>query len=148
MRARDAMIPNPLTVAPSTTLLQFILAVLNSNQTTASVVDVDRLVGMVSVEDVFRRLLPAYVGMSGSSLVDVLHESYFEEAFEKFKNTAIETVMTRDIDSMGPDAPLMHAVALFVQKTRKTLPVIEDGRYVGCVTRRSVLAAATRFARA
>lgn len=145
MRARDAMIPNALTVEPTTTLLQFIVAVLNGNQTTASVVDNDRLVGMVSVEDVFRRLLPHYVGMT-SSLVDVLHEGYFEEVFEKFKNTMVEAVMSRQIDSIRPDEPLMQAVALFVQKSRKTLPVIEDGRFLGCVTRRSVLAAAARIA--
>jgi CBS domain-containing protein len=147
MRARDAMIPNPLVVAPATTLLQFIQAVLNGNQTTAAVVDAGRLVGMVSVEDVFRRLLPHYVGMSGG-LADVLHEGYFEEAFERFKNTSVESVMSRDIDAMEPDEPLRHAVTMFVQNERKTIPVLERGRFVGSVTRRSVLAAATRQAKA
>lgn len=145
MRAREAMIPNPLTVAPTTTLLQFILAVLNCNQTTASVVEGDRLVGMVSVEDVFRRLLPHYVGMTGS-LVDVLHEGYFEEVFDRFKNTSVGSVMTRDVDWIDPEEPLMHAVAMFVHKARKTLPVLHGGRFIGSVTRRSVLAAATRSA--
>lgn len=145
MRAREAMIPNPFTVAPDTTLLEFILGVLGGNQTTASVVDGDRLVGMVSVEDVFKRLVPPYVGMT-ANLVTVLHESYFEEIFEKFKNTPVGAVMSRDVDSMTPDEPLMQAVALFVGRARKTLPVIEHGRFVGAVTRRSVLAAATRIA--
>jgi CBS domain-containing protein len=141
------MIPNPLIVAPSTTLLEFIHAVLDGNQTTASVVDGGRLVGIVSVEDVFRRLLPHYVGMSGG-LAEVLHEGYFEEAFERFKNTSVESVMSRDIDAMGPDEPLMQAVAMFVQRERKTIPVLEHGRFAGSVTRRSVLAAATRQAKA
>jgi len=145
MRAREAMIPNPFTVAPQTTLLQFILGVLDGNQTTASVVDAGNLVGMVSVEDVFRRLVPLYVGMTGS-LVTALHESYFEEIFAKFKNTPVSAVMTREIDAMSPDEPLMQAVALFATKARKTLPVIENGRFVGAVTRRSVLATAARIA--
>ncbi|MGE3173597.1 MAG: HPP family protein [Planctomycetota bacterium] len=145
MRARDAIIPDPLTVAPTTTLLQFVLAVLDGNQTTASVVDAGRLVGVVSVEDVFRRLLPHYVGMTGS-LATILHESYFEEVFERFKNTDVASVMSRDVDSIAPDEPLMHAVEKFVHKWRKTLPVIDGGRFVGVVTRRSVLAAATRLA--
>ncbi|MCB9885446.1 MAG: CBS domain-containing protein [Planctomycetes bacterium] len=145
MRAREAMIPNPFTVGPETTLLQFILGVLNGNQTTASVVDGDRLVGMVSVEDVFHRLVPLYVGMTGS-LVTALHESYFEEIFAKFKNTPVASVMSREIDAMSPDEPLMQAVALFANKSRKTLPVIDNGRFVGAVTRRSVLAAAARIA--
>ena len=73
MRAREAMISNPFMVSPGTTLLQFILGVLNGNQTPASVVDGERLVGMVSVEDVFHRLLPHYVGMT-DSLVHALHD--------------------------------------------------------------------------
>ncbi|MFO1077740.1 MAG: CBS domain-containing protein [Planctomycetota bacterium] len=139
------MISNPLAVAPSTTLLELITAVLGSNQTTASVVDGGRLVGMVSVEDVFRRLLPHYVGMT-DSLVHALHESYFEEVFARFQHTTVDTVMTREIDAIAPDEPLMQAVARFVQKARKTLPVIENGRFIGVVTRRSVLAAATHLA--
>lgn len=145
MRARDAMIPNPLAVTPSTTLLKLIAGVLGCNQTTASVVDGDRLVGMVSVEDVFRRLLPHYVGMT-DSLVHALHESYFEEVFARFQNTPVAAVMSREIDAIAPDEPLMQAVARFVQKSRKTLPVIEHGKFIGVVTRRSVLAAATRLA--
>ena len=74
------MIPNPFTVSPDTTLLQFILGVLNGNQTTASVVDGERLVGMVSVEDVFHRLVQHYFGMP-DSLVLALHERFFEEIF-------------------------------------------------------------------
>lgn len=147
MRARDAMIPNPLVVPPTATLLDFILAVLNSNQTSAAVVKDGRLLGMVSVEDVFRQLLPHYVDISGR-LADVLHETYFEEAFERMKGITVDTVMARDVDAMGPDEPLMHAVAMFVKKWRKTLPVLEQDRYLGSVTRRSVLAAATRKARA
>jgi CBS domain-containing protein len=147
MRARDAMIPNPLVIAPTTTLLEFVLAVLGSNQTTAAVVQDGRLLGMVSVDDVFRQLIPHYVGMVGH-LADVLHETYFEESFERLKGTPVEKVMAREVDSMAPDEPLMHAVAMFVQKARKTLPVLDQGRYVGSVTRRSVLQAATRKARA
>jgi CBS domain-containing protein len=147
MLARDAMIPNPLTLAPTATLLELILAVLGGNQTTAAVVEAGRLVGMVSVEDVFRALLPAYAAMGRMpNLADVLHDTYFEEAFEKFKNTAVGSVMCREIDSITPEEPLMNAVALFVRKARKTLPVLDGGKFIGTVTRRSVLAAATRKA--
>ena len=141
MRARDAMIPNPLVVRPETTLLEFIHAVLDGNQTTASVVDGETLVGMLSVEDVFQRLVPAYLQMRGG-LVDALRDSYYFEAFEKFKHLQVGAVMSRDIDCLAPDAPLMNAVRLFAKRSRKTLPVLEEGRYVGSVTRRSVLRAA------
>ncbi len=145
MHARDAMITNPLVVRPETALVDFVRCVLDGNQTTASVVDGDRLVGMVSVEDVFRRLVPHYVGMRGG-LADVLHDSYYFEAFERLKGVAVRDVMCTELDCMDPDEPLMHAVGRFLQKSRKTLPVLEGGKFLGAVTRRSVLSAAMRKA--
>lgn len=145
MRARDAMIPNPLCLPPHTTLLEFIRAVLGTNQTTAAIVDDGRLLGIVSVEDVFRRLLPLYADLHGQ-LAGALHHSYFEEAFDRFKDARVDGVMSTDIDALGPDDPVMHAVHLFVHNYRKMLPVLDQGRFLGCVTRRSVLAAVTRVA--
>ena len=120
---------------------------MSVSASTAAVVDGGQLVGMVSVEDVFRALLPSYVAMGRMpNLADVLHDTYFEEAFEKFKNTTVGSVMCREIDSIAPDEPLMNAVALFVRKARKSLPVLDRGKFIGTVTRRSVLAAATKKA--
>lgn len=145
MKVAEAMIPNPLTVQPDTTLLEFIERVLNSNQTTAMVIEAGRLVGMVSVKDVFRRILPPYVAPQ-SSLAAVLRPSYFEDQFEIFKTLPVGSVMTTEVDSLAPDDTVIHAVALFVHKDLKTIPVLQDGNYLGSVTRRSVLWMVTRKA--
>lgn len=145
MLARDAILPNPLTVSPDTTVLEFIDSVLNSNQTTAAVLDGDRLVGMISVKDVFQRILPAYVDMAGR-LADVMHAGYFEEKFEKFKHTQVREIMSTEIDSIAPDDAVIQAVAMFVKQDRKTLPVLDGNTFVGSLTRRSVLWMVTRHA--
>ncbi len=145
MLARDAILPNPLTVGPETTVLEFIESVLNSNQTTAAVLDGDKLVGMVSVKDVFQRIVPAYVDMAGR-LADVIHAGYFEEKFEKFKHTRVRELMSTEIDSLRPDDAVIQAVAMFITKDRKTLPVLDGERFIGSLTRRSVLWMVTRHA--
>lgn len=145
MRVREAMIPNPLVVPPTTTCLEFIHAVLSANQTTAAVVADGELVGMVSVRDIFTHILPHYVDMD-ERLANVIHEGFFEEKFEKLKQTPVGDVMTTQVDGISPDAEVILAVAMFVRLDRKTLPVIEGGKYVGSITRRSVLTTVTERA--
>lgn len=139
MLVRDALIPTPLVVQPTTTLLEFIHMILNSNQTNAAVVDEHGMLrGLLSASDVFRRLLPHYIAMD-ERLAPAVHPSYVEEQWEKFKLRTAQEVMVTDIDVLPPEASIMQAVSLFVQRDRKTVPVVTDGRFLGSVTRRSVL---------
>jgi len=138
MLVRDALIPTPLVVQPTTTLLEFIHMVLNSNQTNAVVVEDGLLRGLLSASDVFRSLLPHYIAMD-ERLAPAVHPSYVEEQWEKFKLREAREVMVTELDTLPPEASIMQAVSLFVQRDRKTVPVVSDGRFIGSVTRRSVL---------
>lgn len=50
-------------------------------------------------------------------------------------------VMTEDVASVGPEAPLSQAVRLMLDNEIRHLPVMEDGVVVGMVSARDVLAA-------
>lgn len=140
MLVRDAMLPNPLTLTPDTKVAEFVDAVLGSNQTTGAVVDQGGLlVGVVSVLDVFRRILPSYVER-GRNLASVMHESYFDEAFAELTAVPVRDIMVTEVQTLPPDIGIMQAIHTFVFDRYKTIPVCdEDGRYLGSVTRRSVL---------
>jgi CBS domain-containing protein len=146
MQIRDTLVPNPLVIPPTTTLLEFIERVLATNQTTAVIVENDKMVGIASVKDIYRRIMPHYIDMD-DKLARVIHDGYFEEKFEKFKLTTIGEAMTTDFDFLAPDDPVMAAVVMFVRRGRKTIPVLEDGKYVGSITRRSVLTAVAKAAK-
>ena len=139
MLVKDAMLPNPLTVGPDTSVAQFVDDVLGSNQTTGSVIDDDgRLVGVVSVLDVFRRILPSYV-QPGRNLGAMIHEGHFDEEFAALTTVPVRSIMTREVETLSPDEGIMRAIQIFVFDRYKTIPVVEDGKFVGSVTRRSVL---------
>ncbi|MEZ6038399.1 MAG: CBS domain-containing protein [Planctomycetota bacterium] len=138
MLVRDALVTNPLVVAPTTTMFELIEAVLGSNQTTASVVENGFLIGTVSAADVLRLVIPHYLAMD-ENLAGVLHATFFEEALVKLQNVLVGHVMEQPIHTLPPDAPLMSAVVTFVRHGRKTIPVVDHGRFIGAVTRRSVL---------
>ena len=49
--------------------------------------------------------------------------------------------MTADPDSVGPDSTVRDAARLIHESGHNRLPVVEDGRLVGVVTRMDVLGA-------
>ena len=139
MFVQDAMLPNPLTVTPETSVVDFVCAVLASNQTTGVVIgDGDRVLGVVSVLDVFRRILPSYVDLR-RDLANVFHDSFFDEEFAILRTVPVSTIMITEVITLAPKDAIMRAVQIFVYDRYKTIPVVESGRYVGSVTRRSVL---------
>jgi CBS-domain-containing membrane protein len=138
MLVRDAMVANPLVVPPTMSLFEFVDRILAGNQTTAAVVENGWLLGVVSATDVLKPLVPSYVAMD-AKLAGVLRDSYFEEELGKLRNVQVQHAMARMVDTLPPDASVLQAVVTFVAKGRKTLPVVDGRKFLGCVTRRSVL---------
>ena len=138
MLVRDALVASPFVVAPTTTMFELIDGILGGNQTTASVVEHGRLLGTVSALDVLKQLVPPYVAMD-EHLASVLHATFFEEALGKLHDVIVGDVMEREVLTLSAEASVMRAVAMFVQYRRKTIPVTDKGRFLGSVTRRSVL---------
>ena len=139
MLVHSAMVNNPLTVSPETSLVEFVDLVLGSNQTTAAVLGDDgELLGMIAVGDILRAIVPHYLNME-AKLVDMMHEGHFDEKFAKFENVSVREVMLTKIDSLAPDDAVIKAVALFARKRRKSIPVVQDGKFIGMLTRRSLL---------
>lgn len=139
MLVRDALVPDPLVVGPSTSVVVFCRLVLESNQTTAIVLDDDRnLLGLVSVHDVFQRIVPHYVGLV-RKLASIMREGYFEEKFAALAQVSVDELMVESRNELAPTDSLIKAVALFAAERHKTVPVVEDGKWIGTITRRSVL---------
>ena len=138
MFIRDAMVSRPLVVRPQTSLTEFVDAVLASSQTTATVIDADsKVVGIISLQDVCHAIGPAYLD-AHAELGGFVHEGYFDEKFEELERRTVSEIMTRDVTTVEPGEAVIRAVIMFAQLNRKSLPVIEDGRFAGTVTRRSV----------
>ena len=139
MFVHDAMLESPVTTTPRETFEELLKRLLGSRQATAAVLEQDgTLVGLVGIHDVLRKIVPVYVDMD-KKLMELMHEDYFVEHFDQLRNTHVEDFMSRDIDTVAPDDTLIKAVAIIVEHRRKTLPVLEAGKFVGMITRRSIL---------
>jgi CBS domain-containing protein len=84
--------------------------------------------------------IPHYVNLFGGT-VFLEPLGRFEERLRKAFASNAGDMMTRDPDTVAPDTTVREAARLIHESGHNRLPVVEDGRLVGVVTRVDVLGA-------
>jgi CBS domain-containing protein len=138
---------NPATVHPDTPVDEVIALLREHELPGVPVVDDEgRVVGMVTEADLVLPddqgdlHLPHYINLFGGT-VFLEPLSRFEGRLRKaFASTAAD-MMTRDPDTVAPDTSAKDAARLVHESGHNRLPVVEDGRLVGVVTRLDLLGA-------
>lgn len=126
LRVRDYMTAGPETLSPDDRLLDAELMIRRAGVRHIPVVSGDQLVGLLTDRDV-RRYAP--------SILDSTPEEYNRI----FEQTLVGTVMTKEVATIGPDAPLAEAADVLYSHHRGCLPVMENGVLVGIITTRDLL---------
>jgi CBS-domain-containing membrane protein len=128
MLVRDYMSRNVTTLSAEAPLLDAALLIRRTGKRHVPVVDAaGKVVGIISDRDVYR-LQPS-----------VLEEHTQEDYNQVFENTPLERVMTRNVVSTRPDAPLLEAVQEMYSKKISALVVLEGEALVGIITSTDML---------
>ena len=144
---RDIMDSDPATVRPETPV-QEVVATLRENELPGlPVVDDDgRVVGIVTEADLVLPdddgdlHIPHYINLFGGTIfLEPL--SRFEQRLRKAFASNAGDMMTADPETVTPDTTVQEAARLIHETGHNRLPVVEDGRLVGVVTRVDVLGA-------
>ena len=144
---RDIMDTSPATVAPDASVEDVVAALREHQLPGLPVVDADgRCVGIVTEADLVLPddegdlHLPHYVNLFGGTVfLESLHR--YEDRLRKAFAATASDMMTRDPDTVGPDTSVREAARLIHETGHNRLPVVDDGRLVGVVTRLDVLGA-------
>ena len=116
----DFMDTEVVSVSPETDLIDAIGLLLDNRVTGAPVVDADgRLVGMLTEKDC---LTLTTLGVDGDAAVG-----------------PVEKFMDRDVVSVSSDTDIYYAAGIFMANHFRRLPVVDDGRLVGAITRFDLL---------
>jgi acetoin utilization protein AcuB len=121
-RVRDYMTPDPATLDSKNTLLDAVLMLRRLELRHIPILDDGRMVGILTDRDVGR--------VAPSMLMGISPQDYNRV----FEDTPVAKVMTRNLFSTTPEAPLAEAVHLLYNHKVGCLPVLEDGRLVGIIT--------------
>jgi len=135
MKVRDVMEHHVVTVKQDDTYEDVAKLLQEHGVSGVPVVDADgRLVGMVSEKDLFRILYP-FASSYNQDPVSYADQERREEKIDEVRVKKVEVFMSRDVSVIGPDEPIMRAGGLMLAKRVSRLPVMEDGKIVGIVTR-------------
>jgi len=145
---RDIMDSSPATVRPDAPVEQIVAVLRDHGIPGVPVVDGDgRCMGIVTEADLVLPddqgdlHLPHYINLFGGTVFLEPLGRYEQRLRKAFASTA-EDMMTREPDTIAPDATAKEAARLIHDTGHNRLPVVdEDGRLVGVVTRLDVLGA-------
>ncbi len=110
------MMSNPVITVPPTMPLSTVIGMMYSSKHLGfPVVERDTLVGMITLADVNR-----------TSSID-------REAMQ------VRDIMTRDLITLPPEAPVIDALRIMSAQDLGRIPVVQDGKILGIVTRTDIL---------
>ncbi len=144
---RDIMDPDPITVRPETPVEEVVATLRRHELPGLPVVDGERrVVGIVTEADLVLPddegdlHIPHYINLFGGTIfLEPL--SRFEQRLRKAFASNAADMMTSEPDTVSPDTTVQEAARIIHESGHNRLPVVEDGRLVGVVTRLDVLGA-------
>lgn len=135
MKAADIMTKDVVTVGPDTEAAEVARLLLAYRISAAPVVSDDGdVIGMVSEADLMRR---AKCGPDHRWWLALFADETAE--FVRTHGTRARDLMTHEVVSIGKDTTLAEIAGILERHGIKRVPVIEDGRLVGIVSRSNVL---------
>jgi CBS domain-containing protein len=146
-RVREYMDTDPVTVSPASSLEEVARVLGEGELPGVPVVDGDRrVVGVVSENDLVigdeqgDLHIPHYVELFGG-LVFLEPFRRFEARLKKAVAATAEDMMTADPRTVGPDDDVHDAAHVIVETGHNRIPVVDDGRLVGVISRADVVRA-------
>ncbi len=122
---KDYMTRNLITFSTEQSILEVMRILIRNKISGGPVVDdLSRLVGIVSEADCIKHLSES---------------KYFNQPFFDRK---VKDNMTVEVDTITSDKTIFDAATLFHKTNRRRLPVLEQGRLVGQISRQDVVKAA------
>ncbi len=126
LKVKDYMTRRLITFKPKTNVVEAMDVFLKNRISGAPVVDDDgNLVGILSEVDLMQV---------------IVQDSYYDESVG-----IVGDYMRTEVDTVDPEMDIYTLAEKFIKEHRRRYPVMYEGRLVGQVSRRDVLAAAEKF---
>ena len=142
MFAGDVMTRDVVTVSPETPVVQIVHLLLSRGISGVPVVtEAGSLVGVVSEGDLLRRVELGTEKKRGSWRAFFTGTATLAEEYVRSHGAVASDVMTREVVSVTADTPLAAIADLMEERKVKRVPVLENDRLVGIVSRANLLRA-------
>ena len=142
MKAADVMVRNVITVGPDACVQDVAHILLTARISGVPVVGSNgELVGIVSEGDLMRRVEAGTGRRRPWWLAIFTGRETLAMEFIREHSRKVADVMTREVITAAPDTPLWKIANLLEKNAIKRIPIVEDGKVVGIVSRANLLQA-------
>ena len=143
-KVSDIMTTEVVTIPEAATMSDATEILARSGVSGAVVVSADRDVrGFVSNSDILRFFSDEMAVVSGASggftIVRLFDNEDVRDRIGKMAQIGVMEVATKKVVGINPDAWFEEACNLLAEKRLKELPVIKNGKLLGCVTRQDLM---------
>jgi CBS domain-containing protein len=140
----DIMTPDPIAVAPQTSLNEVIKILAEHCISGLPVVENGKLVGVISETDLMWQETgvtpPAYIMLLDSVIYLENPAKHERELHKALGQTVAEAMTEKDIVTIKPDRPVREAAQLMNDHKVHRLPVLDStGKIIGIVTRGDII---------
>jgi CBS domain-containing protein len=142
MRARDIMTAHVISVGPDATVDAVANTLTGNGVSAVPVIAIDgRLLGIVSEGDLIRRSELKTTRGRSWWLYLLTSTDQLAADFAKSRAVKVKDIMTKTVLTVEPDTPLHDIADILERHGIKRVPVIEEGRVVGIVSRANLIQA-------
>jgi CBS domain-containing protein len=132
------MTSDVVTVSPTTSIVDAARLIVSHHLSGLPVIEASRLVGLLTETDVVSNEIevdpPAY-----GTFLDAIFRLPWDRSDDELRRVLATTVgelMTREFETIGPDAPIHEAADLMFKQEANPVPVVDStGQLVGIVSR-------------
>lgn len=136
----DVMDPAAQRVYPDMALPEAARVLIRGRHSALPVVNKrDEIVGLISEKDLIKAFLPGYLRISGGPKTE---EGAERESVER---TLVRDVMAKAVLCLPVEASISEAASIIVNKNVDPLPLTREGKWVGLISRRSLIRKLLQF---
>ena len=144
MKVSEVMSKNPETLKETDTIQAAAKLMLDKGYSVIPVVaDNDQLVGVFTESDFVGKEVD--IPHALASIKQLFNENYYqgdmEQVYRDSKDKLLSVAMTKNPKTVGPDETLNYVLNLMMKEDIKRVPVVDDGKLIGIVTRKDLIKA-------
>lgn len=145
MLVKDVMYTDVVCLKTSMNFLEAAELFLQNKISGAPVLDeTGALVGVLSEKDLFRALYPSYQSFYQNP-TPFLNEKELEETAHEAREKTVDQIMSRRVVTTTPNTHVLKVGGLMIASGIHRVPVVENGKIVGMVSRGTIYRAVMRY---
>jgi CBS domain-containing protein len=146
MKAADVMTSKVITVGPDAQLQDVAQTLLANRISAMPVVAADgKLIGIISEGDLMRRVESGTERRRSWWLELMTGREVLAAEYIKEHSRKVSDVMTREVITVKPETPLSDIATVLERNGIKRVPVVQDGKVVGIISRANLLQALASY---